>query len=338
MKTIRYAFVRSLPIMAGYIVLGLGFGVLLQSKGYGAGWALVMSGLIYAGSMQYVAIDLLAGGASLISAAIMTLMVNARHLFYGISMLERYKDTGAAKPYLIFALTDETYSVVCSGGVPEGVDRKKYYFWVSLLNQLYWIAGGVAGALLGSVLPFDTTGINFSMTALFLVVMTEQWKASRDHTPALVGLGVSLVCLLVFGSSNFLIPSMVGITAALTVLRGFMQKRRPTMPFDVHGALLVAVVAGVTALIRFLPFVVFGGGRPTPKFVVYLAGVLPCAIMAMLVVYCLRGVDLLGPTHGLPELLAGAAVVGLHLWKKNTLLSIAVGTALYMVLVQAVFV
>ena len=120
MKTIRYAFVRSLPIMAGYIVLGLGFGVLLQSKGYGAGWALVMSGLIYAGSMQYVAIDLLAGGASLISAAIMTLMVNARHLFYGISMLERYKDTGAAKPYLIFALTDETYSVVCSGGVPEG--------------------------------------------------------------------------------------------------------------------------------------------------------------------------------------------------------------------------
>ncbi|WP_288655089.1 AzlC family ABC transporter permease [uncultured Gemmiger sp.] len=224
MKTIRYAFVRSLPIMAGYIVLGLGFGVLLQSKGYGAGWALVMSGLIYAGSMQYVAIDLLAGGASLISAAIMTLMVNARHLFYGISMLERYKETGTAKPYLIFALTDETYSVVCSGGVPEGVDRKKYYFWVSLLNQLYWIAGGVAGALLGSVLPFDTTGIDFSMTALFLVV------------------------------------------------------------------------------------------------------------------YCLRGVDLLGPTHGLPELLAGAAVVGLHLWKKNTLLSIAVGTALYMVLVQAVFV
>ncbi len=199
MKTIRYAFVRSLPIMAGYIVLGLGFGVLLQSKGYGAGWALVMSGLIYAGSMQYVAIDLLAGGASLISAAIMTLMVNARHLFYGISMLERYKGTGAAKPYLIFALTDETYSVVCSGGV--------------------------AGALLGSVLPFDTTGIDFSMTALFLVVMTEQWKASRDHTPALVGLGVSLVCLLIFGSSDFLIPSMVGITAALTVLRGFMQKK-----------------------------------------------------------------------------------------------------------------
>ena len=233
LKTFKYAFVRSLPIMAGYIVLGLGFGVLLQSKGYGAGWALAMGGLIYAGSMQYVAIDLLAGGASLISAALMTLMVNARHLFYGISMLERYKDTGAAKPYLIFALTDETYSVVCSGDVPDGVDRKKYYFWVSLLDQFYWVVGCVAGALLGSVLPFDTTGIDFSMTALFLVVMVEQWRSTRDHTPVLVGLGVSLVCLLIFGSSNFLIPSMIGITVALTLLRGTMEKRKEAGHADV---------------------------------------------------------------------------------------------------------
>lgn len=233
LKTFKYAFVRSLPIMAGYIVLGLGFGVLLQSKGYGVGWALAMGGLIYAGSMQYVAIDLLAGSASLISAALMTLMVNARHLFYGISMLERYKDTGAAKPYLIFALTDETYSVVCSGDVPNGVDRKKYYFWVSLLDQFYWVVGCVAGALLGSVLPFDTTGIDFSMTALFLVVMVEQWRSTRDHTPALVGLGVSLVCLLIFGSSNFLIPSMIGITVALTLLRGTMEKRKEAGRADV---------------------------------------------------------------------------------------------------------
>lgn len=233
LKTFKYAFVRSLPIMAGYIVLGLGFGVLLQSKGYGVGWALAMGGLIYAGSMQYVAIDLLAGGASLISAALMTLMVNARHLFYGISMLERYKDTGAAKPYLIFALTDETYSVVCSGDVPDGVDRRKYYFWVSLLDQFYWVVGCVAGALLGSVLPFDTTGIDFSMTALFLVVMVEQWRSTRDHTPALVGLGVSLVCLLIFGSSNFLIPSMIGITVALTLLRGTMEKRKEAGHADV---------------------------------------------------------------------------------------------------------
>lgn len=223
-KTARYAFARSLPVLAGYLVLGLGFGVLLASKGYGLGWAVVMSTLIYAGSMQYLAVDLLAGGASLVAAALMTLTVNARHLFYGISMVERYRDAGPAKPYLIFALTDETYSLVCSGDPPAGVDRKGYFLLVSLLDHLYWIVGSALGALVGGVLPFDSTGIDFSMTALFLVVMTEQWRTSRDHRPALVGLGVSLACLWVFGASDFLIPAMVGITVVLTMLRGRLQE------------------------------------------------------------------------------------------------------------------
>lgn len=227
-KTAKYAFVRSLPVMAGYLVLGLGFGVLLESKGYGVGWALAMSTLIYAGSMQYVAVDLLAGGASLIAAALMTVTVNARHLFYGISMVERYRNVGPAKPYLIFALTDETYSLVCSGEVPDGVDRKRYFFLVSLFDHLYWIAGSVAGALVGAVLPFDSTGIDFSMTALFLVVMTEQWRTTQDHRPALAGLGVSLVCLLVFGAEDFLIPAMIGITLVLTLLRGALQEKEET--------------------------------------------------------------------------------------------------------------
>lgn len=235
-KTARYALLRTLPVMAGYLVLGLGFGVLLQSKGYGLGWALAMSLLVYAGSMQYVAVDLLAGGASLIAAALMTLTVNARHLFYGISMVERYRDAGPAKPYLIFALTDETYSLVCSGEVPEGVDRRGYFFLVSLLDQLYWVAGSAAGALVGSLLPFDSTGIDFSMTALFLVVMTEQWRASRDHTPALVGLGVSLACLVVFGADNFLIPAMIGITLALTLLRGPLQRSAQQEQEDAHAS------------------------------------------------------------------------------------------------------
>lgn len=223
MKTAKYALVRTLPVLAGYLVLGLGFGVLLESKGYGAGWAFVMSTLIYAGSMQYVAVDLLAGGASLIAAALMTFTVNARHLFYGISMVERYRDAGPAKPYLIFALTDETYSLVCSGDVPEGVDRKRYFFLVSLFDHLYWIAGSVLGALVGAVLPFDSTGIDFSMTALFLVVMTEQWRENKDHRPALVGLGVSVICLMIFGADEFLIPAMVGIALVLTLLRRRLQ-------------------------------------------------------------------------------------------------------------------
>lgn len=217
--TWKYAFKQSLPIMAGYLVLGMGFGVLLETKGYGVGWALLMSGLIYAGSMQYVTIDLLSGSASLISAALMTLMVNARHLFYGISMIERYRDTQPYKPYLIFGLTDETYSVVCSGTVPKGVEAKKYYFLVSLFSQCYWIIGSVAGSLLGTMLTFDSAGIDFSMTALFLVVFVEQWRSTTNHASALVGVGASWVCLLLFGADRFLIPAMLSITFLLTVLR-----------------------------------------------------------------------------------------------------------------------
>ena len=218
--TFQYAWKRSIPVMAGYIVLGMGFGMLLAAKGYGIIWAIAMSVFIYAGSMQYVAIDLITGGASLISAALMTLMVNARHLFYGISMVERYKDTKPYKPYLIFALTDETYSLVCSGDVPKGVDIKKYFFLVSLLNQLYWVSGSMMGSALGRVLNIDTDGIDFSMTALFLVVFTEQWRSTKDHRSAIAGVAASLICLLVFGMSSFLIPSMILITVLLTIVRG----------------------------------------------------------------------------------------------------------------------
>ena len=210
---------RSLPVMAGYLVLGMGFGILLETNGYGVWWAFFMSLFIYAGSMQYVAIDLLAGGASLLSAALMTVMVNARHLFYGVSMIERYKDTGKAKPYLIFALTDETYSLVCSGETPEGVDRKRFFFLVSLFDQSYWIIGSVLGALVGSLLTFDTTGIDFAMTALFVVVFTEQWRSCRSHLSALIGVGASLACLLVFGPDSFIIPAMAVITVLLTVFK-----------------------------------------------------------------------------------------------------------------------
>ena len=155
----------------------------------------------------------------MLSAALMTVMVNARHLFYGVSMIERYKDTGKAKPYLIFALTDETYSLVCSGETPEGVDRKRFFFLVSLFDQSYWIIGSVLGALVGSLLTFDTTGIDFAMTALFVVVFTEQWRSCRSHLSALIGVGASLACLLVFGPDSFIIPAMAVITVLLTVFK-----------------------------------------------------------------------------------------------------------------------
>ncbi|MEE0772413.1 MAG: AzlC family ABC transporter permease [Anaerovoracaceae bacterium] len=220
--TIKKAFFNSLPVMAGYLCLGFGFGVLLENSGYGFVWAIVMSLTIYAGSMQYVAVDLLSGGATLIATALMTVMVNARHLFYGISMLEGYKDTGKLKPLLAFTLTDETYSLVCSRElIPEDVDRNKYYLCLSLMNQCYWIAGSAAGGLLGAAVSFDSTGIEFAMTSLFVIIFTEQWENAENHIPALIGILCTVACLLVFGSESFLIPSMICISMALLVMRRF---------------------------------------------------------------------------------------------------------------------
>lgn len=217
-KIIKKAFKASVPVMTGYIVLGMGFGILLETKGYGVLWAFLMSLLIYAGSMQYVAVDLISGGASFAAMALTTLMVNARHLFYGLSMVEKYKNTGKAKPYLIFALTDETYSLVCSEDENEK-GKKKYFFLVSLFNHCYWITGSVAGSLLGSVITFNTKGIDFALTALFVTVFVEQWKSTKDHLPAITGVLVSTICLLIFGAESFLIPTMVLITFALAALK-----------------------------------------------------------------------------------------------------------------------
>ena len=218
-KILKAAFLSSLPVMAGYVVLGIGFGIIARQSGFGFWWVLAMSGLIYAGSMQYVGVSLLTGGASLLATALTTLMVNARHLFYGISMIKNYETAGRKKPYLIFALTDETYSLVCSGAAPEGVDYHRYAFWLSLFDHCYWVLGSVLGALIGSIAGLDFTGVDFAMTALFLTVLVEQWKSTREHLPALIGLGSSLLCLLVFGPDRFLIPAMVLITLLLLLCR-----------------------------------------------------------------------------------------------------------------------
>ena len=214
--TVKKAFTATIPVMTGYLVLAIGFGILLKTKGYGVGWSLAMSGFIYAGSMQYLAIDLLCGGASLLTTAVTTLMVNARHLFYGISMVERYADTGKKKPYLIFALTDETYSLVCSEESVKGIkEPKEYYFLVSIFNQSYWVAGSVIGSLLGNIIPFNVEGIDFALTALFVTIFVEQWLTTEEHRPALVGIVSSVACLILFGADKFLIPTMIIIVVLL---------------------------------------------------------------------------------------------------------------------------
>ena len=216
---VKQAFIKTVPVMAGYVVLGAGFGILLRNAGYGVLWAFAMSLFIYAGSMQYVGVSLITGGASIFTTALTTVMVNARHLFYSISMVDRYKDAGKYKPYMIFGLTDETYSLLCDGKTPEGADPAYYRFLVSIFNQSYWVTGSELGSLLGTVLPFSTEGIEFSMTALFIASFTGQWMSTGDHIPALTGLLSTLVCLVLFGPDRFLIPAMLLITLVLTLLR-----------------------------------------------------------------------------------------------------------------------
>ena len=220
---IKTAFIKSLPVMAGYVVLAIGFGILMKEAGYGLFWSFLMSFTIYAGSMQYVAVSLLSSGASLISAALTTLMVNARHLFYGVSMIDKYKDAGKKKPYLIFALTDETYSLLCEDDYPEGEDKHWYSFFVSLFNQCYWVIGSIIGSIIGSLITFNTAGIDFSMTALFVTVFVEQWLTTKNHLPAIAGLFCSITCLIIFGPDSFLIPTMISITIVLSLCKNVMD-------------------------------------------------------------------------------------------------------------------
>lgn len=211
---IARAFKDTLPVMTGYVVLGLGFGILLSTRGYNFAWALLMCLLIYSGTMQFVAIDLFTSGASLAASGMTSLMVSARHLFYGLSMIERYeKVSGLRKFYMIFALTDETYSLVCES------NDEDYCFWVSLFDHIYWTFGSILGALLGQVLPFDSRGIDFALTALFVSICVEQWLNNGNHYSSLTGFVVSIICLIIFGAENFLIPSMILITLVLFIMR-----------------------------------------------------------------------------------------------------------------------
>ena len=224
MFTLKKAFMTSLPVMVGYIVLGMGFGIVLHDAGYGIIWAIAMSTFIYAGSMQYAGISLITAQASILTTIAMTLLVNARHMFYAVAMLGKYKNTGKYKPYLIFSLTDETYSLVCDGNVPEGCDAGRFYFLVSLLDHFYWVIGTIVGSIFVTLVSIDTTGIDFSMTALFLVTVVNQLKTSPTSFPTIIGFVVTAICLVLFGTQVFLIPSMIGIVSILLVCRKKVEK------------------------------------------------------------------------------------------------------------------
>ena len=202
-KAFKAAFPYTLPICVGFLFLGMSYGFMMRSKGFSFVYPLCMSFFIYAGSMEFVTANLLLSAFNPVYAFFLTLMVNARHLFYGISMLEKYKNTGWKKFYLIFGMCDESFTVNCTVDPPEDVDRGWFMFFVNALNQFYWVTGATAGALLGYVIHFNTKGIDFVMTALFVVMFINQWEEAEDHKPALIGVGCSVICLVIFGSGNF---------------------------------------------------------------------------------------------------------------------------------------
>lgn len=221
-QTVRFAFYKTIPVLLGYLFLGLAFGLLLQEAGYSFWWALLSSGIVYAGSIQFVLVEFLSGGTGLLTVAVMTLLINSRHAFYGLSFVEKFRKM-KTYPYMIFSLTDETYSLLCSLKVPEGIDEKKAMFLIALFDQLYWVAGSVLGAALGQVLPFDMTGIDFAMTALFVTIFVDQWREAKSHLPAIVGLCSAAVCLLIFGGSNFILPSLIITVGILMALKGRLE-------------------------------------------------------------------------------------------------------------------
>lgn len=218
-SALRAAFPHTIPVFTGFTFLGIAYGILMSSKGYGVGWTALMSLLAFAGSAQYVAVTLLTSAFNPVYALLITLLVNARHLFYGLSMLDRFKESGRIKPYLIFGLCDETFSILCATEPPAGVDRNAFMLSVTLLDHAYWVLGSVAGGVLGSLVAFNTRGLDFVLTALFVVIFVEQWKSQKDHRPAIIGVVATAVCLVVFGKGSFIIPAMGLILIALTLIR-----------------------------------------------------------------------------------------------------------------------
>lgn len=215
LRALRAAFPHTIPVLTGYLVLGIAYGILMQTKGYGALWSTLMSAIAFGGSMQYAAIALLTTVFDPLQAFLLSLMVNARHLFYGVSMLRKYAGLGAVRPLLIYWLTDETFSVLCTVEVPEGVERGAFYFWVSLLNYCYWVGGTLAGGLFGGLLTFNTTGMDFALTALFVVLFLEQLKGKTQRISGFLGLVCTVMALALFGADKMVIASMVLILVCL---------------------------------------------------------------------------------------------------------------------------
>lgn len=224
-KTFKAAFPLTIPILTGFIFLGTAYGILMTSNGFGALFTIATSVFIFAGSLQFAGVSFFTSAFNPLNVLIMSLMINARHIFYGVSLVDKFKDIKKEKPALILTLCDETFSVICSVQPPTGIKKGPFYLTVALLDYSYWIIGTALGALFGQFINFSTEGIDFSLTALFVVIFINQWKESKDKMPAVIGLACSLLCLVVFGADSFIIPSMIMITVSLLIYRKPFESR-----------------------------------------------------------------------------------------------------------------
>lgn len=223
-KALKAAFPYTIPIFAGFWFLGLTYGIYMSVSGFSFWYPMIMSIVIFAGSVEFVAVNLLLGAFNPLQALLLTIMINARHLFYGISMLDRYKNTGRKKFYLIYGMCDESFSINYTADIPEDVDRGWFMLFVNLLDQIYWVFGATMGGIFGSFIHFSTEGLGFVMTAMFVVIFLEQWLKEKNHAGSMLGLGLSLGALLIFGKDNFIIPAMAAILVVLTMLRPRLEK------------------------------------------------------------------------------------------------------------------
>lgn len=218
-RSFRAAFPCTIPILAGFLFLGMAYGIYMNVSGFSFVYPMIMAAVIFGGSLEFLAAQMLLSPFAPLQVLMVSLMIQARHLFYGISMLDKFKDMGWKKFYLIYGMCDETFSINCTAEIPGDCDRGWFYFFVTLLNQLYWVGGATLGGLLGNLITFDTKGLDFVMTAMFIVIFLEQWLKEKHHFSEWAGLASSAACLLIFGKDNFMIPAMICILLLLTAFR-----------------------------------------------------------------------------------------------------------------------
>ena len=328
-KTAAYAFHHSIPILIGFFPVGIAYGLLMQQAGYNFLWSGACSLFVLAGSLQFLMVTFFAGGVSLATVAVLALLLNSRHIFYGLSFIDKFRSFGPWRWFLIYSLCDENYSLHCSHDFGPDVNEKWAYVLTAAFVTFYWVALSMLGGLVGSLITFDTTGIDFALTALFTVIVVDQLRGARTRIPAVVAAVSSIGAPARDGR---------GAHAAAPGARAEVCRRRcRRMTLSVGQSIaIIAVCAACTFLERWLPWLLFGR-RAVPKVVEYLGRILPMAVMVSLLVYCLRGMQFSAAGAWVPQVIAVGVTAGLHWWRRNTLLSIAAGTVCYMLLVQLVF-